>query len=409
MSTFARALRLSLLKSHFPALHGLRVLAILTVVQAHVGFELGARGWLRQDAPVYVISQRIWFGMDLFFFLSGFLIGTILLSPDARGVAGALRFYARRSFRIVPLYYVVLTALALAQPAGTLDTGRLALEYLYLTNYTDATRAVMVWGWSLCVEEHFYLLVPGIIALVLRLRSHRARIAWLAALWLSGFAARCFAAGSLRHGDPAEGFLKLYIPTHTRYDILFAGVLLAYVWHTERPRVVASMSRRGVRLAAVAVCLALFASLMLVPPAALGGYFGLLMIGTVTGAAYLILVTTLITSTGKVACLLGHRAFLYLATLGYGVYLVHMPLVRTLGLDAYLRLAILHRLPQPVAFVLAVTIVFAASLAAGYVLHLLVEKPALFARDRLVPASPRARTPESLLPRAASCPAPEVR
>ncbi|MBM4376983.1 MAG: acyltransferase [Deltaproteobacteria bacterium] len=381
---------LSLLANHFPALHGLRVLGILSVIQIHVSFELGAHRLLPIESWLYQLSQRIWFGMDMFFFLSGFLIGTILLLPDASGAGGTLKFYARRSFRIIPAYYVVLTALALLKPLDPLQRAQLWREYAYVTNYSDVGHVVMMWAWSLCVEEHFYLLVPLLVALVRRVSSHRARIGALALLWLSGFGARFLVSRYQLPSRPGDGFQLLYIPSHTRYDILLAGVLLAYLWHTERPRIEGLMARVPVRIASVALSALLFGALVVVPGEALHGAWGLLRIGTVTGLAYLNLITYLITTRGVAVKVLGHRSFLVFATLGYGVYLVHMPFVTTVGFVAYLRLAFLYRLPVPFAFALAVLAVFFVSLAFGYLLHLLVEKPALYLRDRLVPAKPPA-------------------
>ena len=377
---------LSLLANHFPALHGVRVLGILSVIQIHITFELGVRGWLRIDSQLYNLSQHTWFGMDLFFFLSGFLIGTILLLPGADGASGTLRFYGRRSFRIIPLYYVVLTLLVFyKQPLDALQKSQLWREYLYLTNYSDVKHVVMVWAWSLCVEEHFYILVPLLMALVKRVPSHRARIATLTALWLSGGLVRLALARTLDPSHPEEGFTNLYIPSHARYDILLAGVLLAYLWHTERARIERLMQKRWVSSLALGVSALVFGCLLFVPGTALAGMWGLLAIGTVTGVGYLVFVTYLITSQGLLTRCLGHRSFLTMATLGYGVYLVHMPLVLLIGMAGFLRFAFLYRLPVTLAVTLAVLLVFAVSLALAYVLHLVVEKPALWARDKLVP------------------------
>ncbi len=66
------------------------------------------------DGELVEMSQRIFFGMDLFFILSGFLIGSILLrSLQLSGTQNLRRFYLRRIFRTFPSYYVVLTLLAL--------------------------------------------------------------------------------------------------------------------------------------------------------------------------------------------------------------------------------------------------------------------------------------------------------
>lgn len=377
---------LTLLANHFPALHGLRVLGILSVIQIHVAFELWAHRILPGETRWFQLTQRIWFGMDMFFFLSGFLIGTILLLPDAGGPGGTLRFYARRSFRIIPLYYVVLTALACLLPLDPRQRANLWREFAYLTNYSDVGHVVMMWGWSLCVEEHFYLLVPLVLAAVKRLPSHRVRIAVLALGWLSGLGARALVAHTSPTEIPSEYFLRIYIPTHTRYDILLAGVLLAYLWQTERPRLEALMARPAVRATSLLVTVVLFGTLVVTPSYVVAPVWGLFTIGTITGLAYLNLIVYLITTRGLAVRALGQKPFLVFATLGYGVYLVHMPLVTRVGLPVYLRFALLYGLPTPIAFGAAVLAVFGVSLAIAYVLHVAVEKPALYLRDRLVPA-----------------------
>jgi peptidoglycan/LPS O-acetylase OafA/YrhL len=109
-----RLLSLDLLDDRYPALHGVRVLAIVSVVQYHVTTILTYEARLPIDVSYGTLSMSVFFGMDLFFVLSGFLIGSILLrSLDTTGLVHVGRFWLRRAFRILPLYYVVLAVLAL--------------------------------------------------------------------------------------------------------------------------------------------------------------------------------------------------------------------------------------------------------------------------------------------------------
>jgi peptidoglycan/LPS O-acetylase OafA/YrhL len=392
MSTLASKLlapfRLTPLANHFPALHGARVLAILSVIQLHVTFELGALGALRGHGQFYDVCQRIFFGVDLFFFLSGFLIGTNLLQPGAMDARGIKRFYGRRTLRILPLYYVVLTVLALTRTLDPHQKANLWREYAYLTNYTNTYQVVMFWGWTLCVEEHFYVLGPLLMAGLKRLPSHRSRILALASLWFSGFVVRAAIASTFTGKDPREGFQQLYLPTHTRYDTLIAGVLLAYLWHTERERIEAFMAKSWAQLASLALSGILLALLVSLDKSSLGGLWGLISYGTVTGIGYTNLFIYLITTKGLLARVLGHRVFAWFAALGYGVYLTHMPLVLLFGLPVYLRLVFVLKLPVLIALLAAVLTVFALSLVVSYVLHLLVEKPVLFLRDTFLPSKP---------------------
>ena len=115
------------------------------------------------------VMNSTWFGVDLFFVLSGFLITGNLI--DARGQSGYFRnFYARRTLRIFPLYYSVLVGVFLILPLAAplihlpdaysdLSRNQLWL-WSYLQNYVQAKGPHQLPGfghfWSLAVEEQFY-------------------------------------------------------------------------------------------------------------------------------------------------------------------------------------------------------------------------------------------------------------
>src|SRR5271155_5059337 len=116
-------------RQHLPGLDGLRGIAILAVMCHHLmppSFPLGLSGSVRGVVInfFYRFFYAGWWGVDLFFVLSGFLITRILL--DAKGSAHYFgNFYARRSLRIFPLYYGVLALLFFVLPwlAETRGTG----------------------------------------------------------------------------------------------------------------------------------------------------------------------------------------------------------------------------------------------------------------------------------------------
>src|SRR5207248_2608681 len=98
-SRVSRALSLDLLDNRYPALHGLRVIAILTVIQFHVTWVFAGEQGIFLDRDFIDRSLSVFFGMDLFFMLSGFLIGSILLhSLQSAGSQQVRRFYLRRIF-----------------------------------------------------------------------------------------------------------------------------------------------------------------------------------------------------------------------------------------------------------------------------------------------------------------------
>ena len=109
---------LDLLDNRFPALHGMRVLGILSVIAYHVTWIFMAEQGILLDEGFFTQSLAIFFGMDRSVLRPGaaFFIGSILLRSivPGRGLQHIRRFYIRRVFRTFPSYYLVLTVLALA-------------------------------------------------------------------------------------------------------------------------------------------------------------------------------------------------------------------------------------------------------------------------------------------------------
>ncbi len=150
-----------------PGLDGLRCLAILPVIWHHATPRL-LPGVLGKGAV----------GVDLFFALSGFLITTLLLRERRKsGRIGLGAFYARRSLRIFPLYYLVLGCYglrALQTQTGSVVARHFLQGFWYHATYTAnwfldyaVPHPVMfAFSWSLCVEEQFYWLWPGLVALL---------------------------------------------------------------------------------------------------------------------------------------------------------------------------------------------------------------------------------------------------
>jgi peptidoglycan/LPS O-acetylase OafA/YrhL len=209
-----------------PPLDGLRGIAIILVMLHHFTYYRPASGI---EAHVAGVLYFGWAGVDLFFVLSGFLITGILL--DTRGSPRYFTtFYARRTLRIFPLYYLVLFLGLVVLPkfpaAHTVVAGPIELPpqwpyWLYLTNISIAQRGwVHGWldvAWSLAIEEHFYLVWP----LVIWLCPPRLVALLCAVILVAEPAARIYARGI---DYPA---LWIYVLTWYRVDGLALGALLA--------------------------------------------------------------------------------------------------------------------------------------------------------------------------------------
>ena len=165
------ALSLPASRAYRPDIDGLRALAILSVVFYHAGIHQLPGGFL---------------GVDIFFVISGYLIGGHIHAELRAGSFSFLRFYPRRAKRILPALYAVLAftllaALLLLSPAETAQLARDACAA------TLSASNILFWGtanyfagkselnpllmtWSLGVEEQFYAAVPLFMVLLARTR-----------------------------------------------------------------------------------------------------------------------------------------------------------------------------------------------------------------------------------------------
>ena len=232
---------------HRPALDGVRGIAILTVF-LYDCLHVPSGGVL--NFALRKASVAGWTGVDLFFVLSGFLITGILI--DSRGQPGYLSsFFARRSLRIFPLYFLALWATFIAVPVladfwsparpVALQVNELARDqfwfWTYLQNWRFAYQGhwphvnYLSHFWSLAVEEQFYLVWPFVVGFV----STRtlAKVCW-ACIGL----ALALRVGLWMGGAHTIG---LYVTTVTRMDSLCLGAVFAMglrspVWYPRLTR-----------------------------------------------------------------------------------------------------------------------------------------------------------------------------
>ena len=386
LAAWKRFFALELLDNRYPALHGLRVIAVISVVQLHVTWILPEHGVLL-DWEFFVASKNIFFGMDLFFVLSGFLIGSILLrSLQVSGTQDLRRFYIRRIFRTFPSYYVVLTLLALFLPLTPDQRQHLPYEYLYATNFLSLERpsVVMFWGWSLALEEQFYLTVPLLLFTLHKLKSDRARLTLLGLLWISALGARLFVY--FRHGPWDDVLLAnaIYFRTHTRFDTLVLGIILAFLHNRHGAEIRAFLRHPQNRAALLLTSLACL--WLLLRPTMFGiehsPLVHVFLWGTVTSLMYLGVLLLLLYGDGWIHRGLSAPFWRRLATLGYGVYLVHIPLIDH-ALVPVARTLQRRGVSMWIVWPAGLCAVVLASWIIAYAMHVVIEKPSLWIRQRL--------------------------
>lgn len=378
---------LELLDNRFPALHGLRVFAILSVVQFHVTWIFAGEQNIKIDQELASWSLTIFFGMDLFFILSGFLIGSILLhSLKTSGSQNLRRFYIRRASRTFPPYYLVLTIIAALTPLTAMQAAHLKYEYVYATNFVSLQRKdiLMFWGWSLALEEQFYLTVPLLFLALWKLSSDKARVVLLVGLWLAALAMRLVLFYAKAPWTDLGLYEALYFRPHTRFDTLVAGVLLAFVYNRWRDPIRAWLADPFHR--AMVALPSLGCLWLLLRPNMFGDHHVQLVHvfawGSVTSLMYFGPLLMLLLGEGPIVRYLSAPIFRRIATLGYGVYLVHIPVCDHV-LVPMAKMLEARSVPMFVIWPISLFLVMALSLTAGYLLHVFVEKPSLALRDRL--------------------------
>lgn len=155
---------------YFPILDGWRAVAIIGVLVCHCCEPIFHSGGLYPNPVLSRITRHGAFGVDIFFGISGFLICSRLLHElHSKGEISLVNFYIRRAFRILPPYLTYLLVVGVLAYSGALLVHR--WEWLscllFFRNYIAQREASWYLGhfWSLAVEEHFYLIWPGILVL----------------------------------------------------------------------------------------------------------------------------------------------------------------------------------------------------------------------------------------------------
>ncbi len=212
-----------------PFLDGLRAIAVLLVVAHHIATltEIHYPGNLYTRFPVIANG---WVGVDLFFVLSGFFIGSQLWKEMLRtGTINLPRFVLRRGFRIWPLYFATYLVLLVSFPGWARQHHYGWDDLVFLSNYIGRSHTFVRGSWSISAEEQFYALAP-LALLLFRGRSLRWWRFALIGIWVLEIGARIatyvHAAGGF-HVKNDAAFLQVYYPLHTRSDGLLAGLLMA--------------------------------------------------------------------------------------------------------------------------------------------------------------------------------------
>lgn len=235
---------------HFKGLNALRFFAAFAIIVYHSILKF-------QDQfprSVKMFAHNLPLGVDLFFIISGFLIVyLLLLEKQSNNGISLFKFYVRRILRIFPLYYLII-AIAWFQFHDTnpeIDFSK----YLYFAgNFwmikTDQwTVAILNPLWSICIEEHFYLLIPFLIMVI---PIHKIKYLFIIIIIIS----ICFRA-YITYSYPTN-WMTIYAHTLSRFDFIAIGGLIAY-YHSKQKII---FNIRGIYLMGVTVFLFLLMSIV---------------------------------------------------------------------------------------------------------------------------------------------------
>lgn len=352
--------------TRLPALDGLRALAALWVVTFHATAFTGF-------APPVI--RHGYLGVDLFFILSGFVLAHVYAPVFARdGLSFYARYLCRRVARLWPVWLVVLALFALKAEIGRLsglgggglriadDPGLWALYALLMQSWgwADAER-INPPGWSLSYEWAASLLLPGALAVAVRLRSATACLALvLACLVAHAIYTHAHSLPSL-HTAAAHGGARVVAE-------FIAGALLWRAWHQT------DVAPPG-PFAAVCAALAIAAMIVFAPVLWLDHLLVVLFAGILAGVA---------AGRGALAEILSSRVPRAVGEASYALYVVHWLVFEGLWWA-------FDRVGLPVGSIagwLFFAALIALSLVAAFALHVAIERPARRALRRLAEGEP---------------------
>ena len=310
---------------HRREIDGLRSLAILPVLFYHAGFSWMPGGF---------------FGVDVFFVISGFLITAILLNElSSTGRISITRFYERRARRILPaLFAVILVSVVVGWFLMFTDQFKLFLQsvvsilyfgsnYFFLghTGYFDADIDLnpMVHTWSLAIEEQFYVFFPLVLWLLWKFVGKRFLVPVLSVIAIGSLL-----AAMMFTGDPSNTFYLLQF----RAWELIAGSLVAVALSKREFRATSNQWLSLAGFTAVVASMFLLGNQLPHP--------GLITLIPILGACLVIAFAGEGTLVNRI---LSTKVLVGIGLISYSTYLWHQPIF------SFFRIASLHA-PTPVEF-----------------------------------------------------------
>jgi peptidoglycan/LPS O-acetylase OafA/YrhL len=344
---------------YIPCLDGIRAVAFGLVFAAHSG--------------LYWIPSGL--GVSIFFFLSGYLITTILrIEYEKYGKIDIRRFYLRRVFRIFPPLYITYVLILVLQtgfglaPTEEINIKAVLFQLFHLTNYHQVLYGESGFPvgtsvlWSLAVEQHFYLIYPIFFALIYG-RMNRTQTSML-------FLGICLAILLWRffliYGFDA-GQSRIFSATDTRIDSILYGCLLAACWNPLKDSFKSKRAITNGFLVTSSACLLLLCSSLTLLQSRLRQALGFSLQGIAMIPLFFYLIKN---NEAIIVKWLENRLIRFLGVISYTLYLVHFSII----------LILRDTLKTNLLFISILA--FVASLIWAISMYYLVEKPVARLRKR---------------------------
>ncbi len=358
--------------AQLPALDGLRAMAVLLVICDHWVYEWVTIAKLPspgiEKLPMFYWG---WTGVDLFFVLSGFLIGKQLWNELYRtGTISVSQFILRRGLRIWPLYYVTMVLLMVLPSIHAPQwPDWVMLSNYYMTRYARS--------WSLSTEEQFYLLVPLLMHTCRRFIPQRwwpaSVVVLLAAVPISR--AFTFASLSAQGIEPKLLSNMMYSAFHLHCEALLVGLLIAWISIRRKPWLApAAVGAAAPRVIAAAFALAVVGAAL---RTANREVFAYLALACVFGAALCVALA----DRSILSAPLRWRIWYPIARLSFGMYLNHL-ILREPSDTIIAMVTSWLGASSTLAFLIGLILTVLASAATAAVTFVLIEHPGLVLRDR---------------------------
>lgn len=367
-----------------PALDGLRALAITLVVLRH--FQKTITEHYNFSSDNFLIDKLTnvfsngWLGVDLFFVLSGYLI-TISLIKKNYSSLNVPKFYLKRVLRTFPVYFVFIflifyNLIPAYIPHAPISKDELIKHFFFMQDYKGTS--ILITMWSLAVEEKFYLISPFLIFFLSKAYNKKKfLIIWLALISIP-LASKVLGIVLYKPETYTQYFWLIRAPLFNSIDAILIGVLVAFLSQNKQLLTAAqSVFSKGSLIAWVLLSIILIASDYIDSKQWL-----LTMLMTLTCTVLFGFIVFIYVSVNNVMTstyILKNRLLLFFSKISYSLYLAHFTVI---NLALIISDSIFSSTNMRIFAFFIIYWVF--SIVFAVIIHLLVEKPFLLIKDKIL-------------------------